>query len=79
MAAYILPALPPAVPGPDFPLRDSAPTVHLAWCIRFGAYCTRQAQIADEFGLPTYKWRRAAELAALAASIWRERAQAMAL
>ena len=75
MAANIVPVLPPLVPGPDSPPQGSPPAEHLAWCIRFGTYCTRQAQIAREFDLPAHKWHRAAELAAFAASIWRERAQ----
>jgi len=75
MAANILLApAPVALPGPDFPARGASPAEHLAWCIRFGSYCARQAQIAREFDMPTAKWYRAAELAALAAAIWRERA-----
>jgi len=65
---------PSALPGPEFPPRDASPADHLAWCIRFGAYCTRQAQLAREFGMPAWKWLRAAELAAFAAAIWREQA-----
>lgn len=67
--------IPPVVSGPAFPPHDAAPAAHLAWTIRFGAYCVRQAQIAREFGLPTRKWLRAAELSVFAASIWRQRAQ----
>lgn len=76
MAAISLPAdIPPALPGPESPPRNAPPTDHLAWCLRFGMYCNRQAQLAREFDLPAHKWLRAAELAGFAATIWRERAQ----
>jgi len=65
--------------GPEIPPLDSPPAVHLAWCERFSLYCSRQAQTAREFDLPTGKWLRAAELVGFAASIWRERAQGVAL
>lgn len=77
MAADILllAGLPPVSPGPEYPPPDAAPAVHLHWCERFARYCTRQARIACDLDLPTGKWLRAAELAAFAASIWRERAE----
>ncbi len=74
----LLAGIPPVLPSPDFPARGATPAEHLRWCIRFGGYCVRQAQLAREFDLPTQKWLRAAELAAFAASIWRERAAAVA-
>ena len=76
MAAEMIPGgIPSVLSGPESPPHNSPPAAHLAWCIRFGSYCTRQAQIAREFNLPNSKWLRAAELSAFAASIWRERAQ----
>jgi len=69
---------PSALPGHESPSRSASPAEHLAWCIRFGSYCSRQAQLAREFKLPTHKWLRAAELAAFAATIWRERAREIA-
>lgn len=74
-AEMILGGIPPVLSRPDFPPHDATPAAHLAWCVRFGSYCTRQAQLAREFNLPTSKWLRAAELAAFSASVWRERAQ----
>ena len=80
MAADIvlLAEAPPALPGPEFPPYDAPPAAHLAWCIRFGAYCAQQARIAHEFDLPTRKWLQAAEFAAVAASVWRERVERVA-
>ena len=76
MAVEMIPGGIPSVPsGPEFPRHGATPAAHLAWCIKFGAFCVRQAQLAREFDLPTHKWLRAAELSAFAASIWRERAQ----
>jgi hypothetical protein len=69
---------PSALPGPYSPPRNASPADHLAWCIRFGSYCTRQAQLANEFNLPTWKWLREAELSAFAAAIWRERVEGAA-
>jgi hypothetical protein len=65
------------VAGPESPPFNAPAAVHLAWCERFTLHCGRQARIAAEFDLPTRKWLRAAELAAFAASIWRERAEGM--
>ena len=80
MAADIvlLAAAPPELPGPDFPAVGASPVEHLRWCIRFGSYCTRQAQRAREFGLPDRKWLQAAEFAAVAASVWRARVERIA-
>lgn len=74
----VLADVPPVLSGPESPPRDAPPAEHLAWCIRFGAYCACQAQVAREFDLPTSKWLQAAELTAFAASIWRERAHGIA-
>ena len=79
MAVEMIPAAPRlALAGPEFPSHNSPPASHLEWCERFGLYCARQAHIAHKFDLPTRKWLRAAELAALAASIWRERVESRA-
>ena len=60
-------------PGPAFPPHDATPAARLAWCIQFNMYCARQARFAHDVDLPTRKWLKAAEFAAFAASIWRER------
>jgi hypothetical protein len=67
-------AVPILLAGPDFPAAGASPATHLAWCEAFGLYCARQVQLAREYDLPTRKWLHAAELAAFAAGIWRERA-----
>jgi hypothetical protein len=69
----LLATAPPARPGPDFPAGGASPAEHLAWCERFELYCARQARFAHDVDLPTRKWLQAAEFAAFAASIWRER------
>ncbi len=71
----LLAEIPSVLPGPESPPANAPPSAHVDWCVRFGTYCSRQAQIAREFDLPTRKWLRAAELAAFAASMWRERLQ----
>ena len=75
MDAYLLLVeLYPALTGPEFPPHGSPPALHLAWCEQFSLHCMRRAKAARTFDLPTRKWLRAAELAAFAASAWRERA-----